>query len=332
MRQPVTRIVVVALLAVAVTFGALTAIPTRTSAGSLSTAIIGMFPKDAGEFAYADLKTARKYPWFAQLNDQLLPPRFHQFEQFLASSGVDPNSQVEELAWASESNGKGDNVVGIALGNFDPSASEAKLKTQKVPSFESQGYRMYAFGSGIAAGDILFLFFDSNTAAFGNRASLEKLIDVRMGGTPSLLTNESLFPMISEANGNGIVWGVLDKEHTAIALQQLVPQAGQFPQAAAIIARIKAMIINISADDKSIDAHLQAVCASVDDANLLSAAFQAGLMYRRYQEASSNPALAKALDGVGVVPTGDRLKINAPISQEQMTALIQSKSFAPPAN
>ena len=311
MRKPVTRIVVVALLALAVAFGAFTAIPTRTSAGSLSTAIIGMFPKDAGEFAYADLKTARKYPWFSQLNDQLLPPRFHQFQQFLASSGVDPNSQVEELAWASESNGKGDNVVGIALGNFDPSASEAKLKTQKVPSFESQGYRMYAFG---------------------NRASLEKLIDVRMGGTPSLLTNESLFPMISEANGNGVVWAVLDKEHTGIALQQLVPQAGQFPQAAAIIARIKAMIININADDKSITAHLQAVCASVDDANLLSAAFQAGLMYRRYQEASSNPALAKALDGVGVIPTGDRLKINANITQEQMTALIQSNSFLPPTN
>src|ERR1700679_1033479 len=133
MRQPVTRIVVVALLAVAVTFGALTAIPTRTSAGSLSTAIIGMFPKDAGEFAYADLKTARKYPGFPQPNDQPLPPRLHQFEQFLSSSGVDPNSQVEELAWASESNGKGDNVVGIALGNFDPSAYEPKLKTQKVP-------------------------------------------------------------------------------------------------------------------------------------------------------------------------------------------------------
>jgi len=332
MRQPVTRLIIFALLAIAVTLGAVSAVPTRTSAGSLSTAIIGMFPKDAGEFAYADLKSARKYPWFAQLNDQLLPPRFHQFEQFLSSSGVDPNSQVEELAWASEANGKGDNVVGIALGNFDPSASEAKLKAQKVPSFESQGYRMYAYGSGVAAGDILFLFFDSNTAAFGNRASLEKLIDVRAGGQPNLLSNESLFPMISEANGNGVVWAVLDKEHTALALQQLVPQAGQFPQAAAIIARIKAMIININADDKGIDAHLQAVCASVDDANLLSAAFQAGLMYRRYQEASTNPALAKALDGVGVTPTGDRLKINAPVTQEQMTTLIQSKAFAVPAN
>jgi hypothetical protein len=332
MRQPVTRSFIIAILAIAVTVGALTANPTQTSAGSLSTAIIAMFPKDSGEFAYADLKAARKYPWFSQLNDQLLPPRFHQFEQFLSSSGVDPNSQVEELAWASEANGKGDNVVGVALGNFDPSASEAKLKAQKVPSFESQGYRMYAYGSGIAAGDILFLFLDSNTAAFGNRASLEKMIDVRMGGTPSLLTNDSLFPMITEANGSGIVWAVLDKEHTSLALQQLVPQAGQFPQAAAIIARIKAMIINIGADDKSIDAHLQAVCASVDDANLLSAAFQAGLMYRRYQEASTNPALAKALDGVGVAPTGDRLKISVPITQEQMTALIQRKSFLPPAN
>jgi hypothetical protein len=332
MKQHISRSFLSIILALAIVFAALTAGPTPSVAGSLSTAVIGMFPKDSGEFAYADLKSARKYPWFAQLNEQLLPPRFHQFEQFLTSSGVDPNSQVEELAWASEANGKGDNIVGIALGNFDPSASEAKLKSQKVPVFESQGYRMYAFGSGIAAGDILFLFLDTNTAAFGNRASLEKLIDVRMGGTPSLLTNDALFPMIAEANGNGVVWAVLDKAHTAIALQQLVPQASQFPQVTAITGRIKAMIINIDADDKRIDAHLQAVCATVDDANLLSAAFQAGLMARRYQEASTNPALAKALDGVGVTPTGDRLKINAPITQEQMTTLIQSKSFAPPAN
>ena len=332
MRQPVKRFTVFILLAIAVTLAAVVAIPSRTPAGSLSTAVIGMFPKDAGEFAYADLKTARKYPWFSQLNDQMLPARFHQFEQFLGSSGVDPNAQVEELAWASMSNGKGDNIVGVALGNFDPSTTEAKFKAQKLPSFEVQGYRMYAFGSGAAAGDILFLFLDTNTAAFGNRASLEKLINVRLGGEPTLLTNDSLFPMISEANGNGTVWAVLDKQHAALAMQQLLPQAQQFPQAAAIMARIKAMIINIDASDSSINAHFQAVCASVDDANLLSAAMQAGLLYRRYQEASTNPALAKALDGVSVTPAGDRLKVNAPISQEQMTSLIQSKAFAAPAN
>ncbi|MFY9805553.1 MAG: hypothetical protein WA211_04000 [Candidatus Acidiferrales bacterium] len=328
MKQSILRSAISSLLAAALLLSTVTIAPSRTSAGTLSTAIIAMFPKNVGEFAYADLKAARKFSWFSQLNDQVLPPRFKQFEQFLGSSGVDPNSQVEEIAWANITSGKGDDTVGIALGQFDPSASEAKLKAQKVPVFEVQGFHLYAFGSGAAAGDILFVFFDANTAAFGNRSVLEHLINVRMGGEETLLTGK-LFPLISEANGNGIIWAILDKDHTHLAMQQLVPQASQFPQAAAIIARMHAMIININADD-GVDAHFQAVCDSVDDANLLSAAMQAGLMYRRYQEAQTNPALAKTIDQVRVTPSGDRLKVDAPVSQEQLMSLIQTKAFAAP--
>ena len=72
----------------------------RAQAGSLSTDIIGMFPKDVGEFAYADMRAARSRPWFPQLRDQLLPGNFRQFEQFLTSAGIDPNTQVDEMAWA----------------------------------------------------------------------------------------------------------------------------------------------------------------------------------------------------------------------------------------
>ncbi len=329
MKHSITRSAISGLLAAALVLSTVTIAPKRAAAGTLSTAIIAMFPKNVGEFAYADLKSARKFSWFSQLNSQVLPPRFKQFEQFLGSSGVDPNSQVEEIAWANITNsGKGDDTVGIALGQFDPSAAETKLKAQKVPVFEVQGFHLYAFGSGAAAGDILFVFFDANTAAFGNRSVLEHLINVRMGGEETLLTGK-LFPLISEANGNGIIWGILDKEHTHLAMQQLVPQASQFPQAAAIIERMHAMIININADD-GVDAHFQAVCDSVDDANLLSAAMQAGLMYRRYQEAQTNPALAKTIDQVRVTPSGDRLKVDAPISQEQLMSLIQTKAFAAP--
>ncbi|MFZ1973400.1 MAG: hypothetical protein WAU89_11180 [Candidatus Acidiferrales bacterium] len=329
MKHSITRSAISGLLAAALILSTVTIVPKRTAAGALSTAIIAMFPKNVGEFAYADLKAARKFSWFSQLNNQVLPPRFKQFEQFLGTSGVDPNSQVEEIAWANITNsGKGDDTVGIALGQFDPSASEAKLKAQKVPVFEVQGFHLYAFGSGAAAGDILFVFFDANTAAFGNRSVLEHLINVRMGGEETLLTGK-LFPLITEANGNGIIWAILDKEHTHLAMQQLVPQASQFPQAATIIDRMHAMIININADD-GVDAHFQAVCDSVDDANLLSAAMQAGLMYRRYQEAQTNPALAKTIDQIRVAPSGDRLKVDAPVSQEQLMSLIQTKAFAAP--
>src|ERR1041384_1279708 len=73
--------------------------PKPARAGRLSTDIIGLFPKEVGEFAYADLKKARTMKWFPQLQEQMLPERFRQFEKFLASAGVDPNTQVEELAW-----------------------------------------------------------------------------------------------------------------------------------------------------------------------------------------------------------------------------------------
>jgi hypothetical protein len=306
-------------------------VPSRTTAGTLSTGVIGMFPKQVGEFAYADLKAARKLSWFPAVQQQLLPPRFKQFEQFLSSAGIDPNSQVDELAWGGfpVSKSGSEDVVGVAMGSFDPASAEMKFKSQKIPMIEFQGYHLYANGSGTGPNDLLFTFIDSNTAAFGHRSALEQLINVRMGGAESLMTNDRLFPLINEANGSGTIWAVLDQNYTHMAMQQLIPQASQFPQAAVIINRLHSMLISVDADNGA-NMHFQAVCDSVDDANLLAAALQAGLMYRRYQDAQTHPELAGVLDNVRVSPNGDRLKVDAPISADQLQTLIRSKSFAVP--
>jgi hypothetical protein len=310
-------------------FAAAVLVPRPASAGSLSTAVIGMFPKQVGEFTYADLKSARKLPWFSQLKEQLLPSHFRDFEKFIAQAGVDPNTQVDELAWGGISATKtsGEEVVGIALGAFNPSASEDRFKAQKLPMFDYHGYHMYAFGSGSGATDILFMFIDANTAAFGSRAALESLIDVRTGVTESVLTNDVIFPLIGEANGGGVVWGVLDKSYAHMALQQLLPEASQFAQAAPIVGRIKAMTITVDAD-KGIDVHFSAVCSTPDDANLLAAGMQGALMMRRYQEAQGHPDLAGALDQVRIAPSGDRLKIELPVTQDQLLSIIKSRALA----
>jgi hypothetical protein len=70
------------------------AVPRTSRAGTVGSDILSMFPKDSGELAYADLKQARQFPWFPQLKEQMLPPKFREFETFLASAGIDPNSQV----------------------------------------------------------------------------------------------------------------------------------------------------------------------------------------------------------------------------------------------
>lgn len=305
--------------------------PRPVSAGTLSTSIVEMFPANVGEFAYADLKSARQYSWFPQLRDQLLPGRFRDFERFLSSAGVDPDTQVQELAWASLSDAKGvtDQVVGIALGQFDPDATEAHFQQQKLPVIQDHSYNLYAFGSGSGAGDIFFMFLDSNTAAFGQRASLDKLLDVRSGDADSLVSNDSMYSLIKDSNGNGLIWAVLNQDYTHLAVQQLLPQANQFPQAADIVKRLKAMTINVDASD-GIDAKFQAVCGSSSDANLLAAALQAGVMYRRYQETQSNPALADALNNVRITPNDDRLTVDAAVTQDQLVTLINSHAFSAP--
>lgn len=314
--------------------------PKPAAAGTLGSDKLALFPKETAELGYADMKKARTMKWFPQLQDQMLPANFKQFEKFLASAGVDPNS-VEELAWGLVPEGltakteavgssavpTGEQVVGVALGNFTPEATKAYFKQQKLPTFDARGYTLYAFGTGSGANDLFFTYFDSSTAAFGHRKLLEEMIEVHFGQQDSLLRNDKLFSLVSEANGSGVVWTVLNPAYTRLAMQQLAPEVQQFPDAAKLITRMQNMIISVNAGE-GIDGKFQAVCGSVDDANSLGQLLQAGMLYKRYQATKDNPDLAQMLEQASVTSAGDRVVLRLSLSDAQMTSLIQHNTFA----
>lgn len=329
------------ILAVSSAFLLLSVTARQAQAGGLGADTINLFPKNVGEFAYADLKTARTLKWFPALQEQMLPERFKQFEKFLASAGVDPNTQVQELAWglvadtpaASNGNGAkasdvptGEEVVGIALGNYNPDSTEAYFKQQKLPTVKLSGFTLYAFGSGSGANDLFFFFLDSNKAAFGQRAQLERMIEVHFGREEGLLRNDKLFSLINEVNGSGVVWAVLDSAYTHLAMSQLAPEVQQFPEAAKLIHRMQSMLITATASS-GLDGKFQAVCGSPSDANTLSQLVAAGLLYKKYQ-AKDNPELGQLLDQTNVTPSGDRLVVRMNVSDDQMTSLIRHNTFA----
>jgi hypothetical protein len=317
----------------------LSAKPAR--AGQLGADVIALFPKEVGEFAYADLKKARTMNWFPQLQEQMLPDRFRQFEKFLASAGVDPNSQVEELAWGLVAEGvnnktdgagssavpTGESIVGVALGNYNPETTEAYFKKQKLPTFKARNYTLYAFGSGSGANDLFFFFIDSSTAAFGHRSLLEKMVEVRFGAEDGLQRNEKFFPLVNEANGSGVVWAVLNPAYTRLAMKQLAPEINQFPEAAKLVQRMQNMLINVDAGS-GLDGKFQAVCGSVEDANSLGQLLQMGLLYKQYQAKTENPDMAQLLTQASVTPSGDRIVVRMNLTDDQMTSLIRRNTFA----
>jgi hypothetical protein len=336
---PVAGILKVAAVLALLTSTLLTPQPAR--ADRLGTDIIALFPKEVGEFAYADLKKARGMKWFPQLQEQMLPDRFKQFEKFLASAGVDPNSQVEELAWGLVAEGvtsktegagssampTGEQIVGVALGNYNPDSTEAYFKRQKLPTFKARTYTLYAFGTGAGPSDLFFLFIDSSTAAFGHRSVLEKMVEVRSGAEESLMHNDKFFPLVNEANGSGIVWAVLNPAYTRLGMQQLAPEVEQFPEASKLVSRMQNMLINVNAGS-GIDGKFQAICGSPEDANTLAQLLQAGLLYKRYQAGKDNPDLADMLDKARIVPSGDRVILNMALTDDQMSSLIKHNTFA----
>jgi hypothetical protein len=332
----VRRVVAVGILAALTMFA-----PKPARAGRLGADIIALFPKEVGEFAYADLKKARTLAWFPQLQQQMLPERFRQFEKFLASAGVDPNTQVEELAWGLVAEGvtsktegvgsaavpTGEQIVGVALGNYNPESTEAYFKAQKLPTFKARNYTLYAFGTGSGANDLFFFFIDSSTAAFGHRALLEKMIEVRFGGEEGLMRNDKFFPLVNEANGTGVFWSVLNPAYTRLAMQQLAPEIQQFPDAAKIVTRMQNMIINVDASS-GIDGKFQGICGSTDDANTLGQLLQMGLLYKQYQSKTENPDMAQLLTQASVTPSGDRIVVHMTLTDDQMASLIKRNTFA----
>jgi len=316
---------------------ALALAPAPAAASPVNSDIISMFPKNAGEIAYANLKAARQYPWFESLKEQMLPARFKQFEAFLKSACIDPDSQAEELTWAmvpsmpanatATSVPSGEEVVGVALGQFQPDVTEAYFQSKKLASVKIHDFNLYAFGSGSGPGDLFFFFLDANTAAFGQRKQLEQLIAVRYGEAEGVMTNSDLAPLVSEANGSGLVWAVLDPAYTRLAIQQLAAGASQFPQAAQVIAQLKSLIITFDASS-GIQVHFQAVCATADAANTFAGLLQAGLLLQKYQAQQTNPDLAQMFDQTEVSPNGDRLDIRLSLSNDQVIALIRRNTFA----
>ena len=251
---------------------------------------------------------------------------------------MDPNSQVTELAWAlipgksTTDTGSGavpssEQIVGVALGQFQPSSAEAYFTAKKLPIVKVRTFSLFAFGGGSGPNDLFFFFIDSNTAAFGQRQELEKMIGIRFGEGQGLYSNNDMTALVNQTNGNGTVWAVLSAAYTRLAMQQLVPETAQFPAAAQLTSKLKAMTIGIKGGS-GVDAKFEAVCGSTEDANTFAALLQAGLMYRKYQIGDKNPDLGKLLDSAQITPAGDRLDLKLSLTDGQMLSLIHRNTFA----
>jgi hypothetical protein len=303
--------------------------PHSAHAGSVGSTILGLFPRNVGQVAYLDVREARRHAWFEPLREQMLPTRFRQFVRFLGSIGVGLDSQVHDLVWAAipADRTTPEQVVGLALGEFSPEQVQTQCRQLHLPQKTLRGYTLYAFGSGASPYDVFFFFLDSNTAVFGQSRALESLLAVRFGEAESLLRNPELAGLVEQLDGQATFWAALGRFYAQLGVRQFLPELGEFGQAAPLLQRIRGMLITVDAGS-GVQAQFEGILPGPDDANLLAALLEAGLLYRRYQAGGAAQGLPALLDQAQVIPRGDRLDVRLQVSDQQLNELIRQRVFA----
>jgi hypothetical protein len=297
--------------------------PPIAEAGALRSDVQFLLPKESGEVAYLDLIALRASPHYFSLKNRLLPPRFGQFERFARIVGVEPDKDLDWLAWALVPPGPerpGELFLGLAEGRFSPERVEQTFRLQKRKLDYHRGQTLFPMSGGEAE-DLVFTFLDSSTVAFGTRTGVELLLATRFGNHENLLQNELLTSRMLEVNGRAPVWVVLDAGYTRLAVRQLLPEAAKFPEFERVNDRFHSATMQIGVD-RSISLRFEAWCEQPVDAQNLTLLLQTGFMAQSWQAAKANPPLSSVLRTAVVNSAGVRVEVRVEIPEQDVRDLL----------
>jgi hypothetical protein len=311
---------VVAALAAAAIFT-----PHLANASALDTSVVQMFPKEIGEVGYLDLKAARQLPWFAVAERNLLPLRFRKVEFFLSAAGLNISTQVDSLAWGTlpATKTRGEGIVGVAFGHFSSSTVEDYFRQRNLPAVESRGLRLLEISGGETSNDVFLVFLDPSTVVFGQRAALDRFLAVYFQSNENLTQNSALYPLIQDAREDSVAWAVWNKNYAHAALQQLLPQAAQIPQAAALLDHIQSMEFDVTNQGR-LSAQAEIVCSSPADAVTLAALLQTGIAYRENDSAQDGSQPSSVFDKIRVTANTGHVEIEFPVGADQLDSALRS--------
>ncbi len=298
------------------------------AAQSLSTTTMALYPKEAGEIAYADLRSLRQSPHYARLHTQVLPERVRLLEQFATGLGIDFETQAQQLSWAvipGEAEGAVE-LVSIAEGNFSPATVLERAKANKLATREVGGQTLISVGKNERGQMFVLTFTDPTTLVFGAEAAVEALLKRRAAGQSAAFENPLLSPLIKEVNGKHPVWTVMDRRFAVVAIRQMAPSIAARPEMDVLLANLNAAVATMTLT-KDLVSEADLLSKGAMEAQLFAAVIQGGLSLAAIQAASSNPDLAQALRSASISVNNDRVEAKLNLQENQVTALLANNNL-----
>lgn len=291
------------------------------SAASLGTAASTVIPAETQQIINVDYRKLKDSPSALALKQRVLPDPLKQFEGALRGVGINPDSDVESLTFASFRPGRGQGlrVIGVAQGQFSKAKVLRKLKAKKVKPAKFRRAFLYPMVNGL---DMTFL--DDNTLLFGDRVAIERALATRDGEAQGLSANAEVTSLVASVD-QATVWSVLDTTGTQHMLRSALGEASKLGDYEMLKKRLYGSYYTIEFPS-GVDFDLSVLTADAMTATTLSSVIKAGMMYRKLSAQSG--AEKTALESTSVESNSDKLRLRFRADDKRFQSLLNSDLFA----
>ncbi len=276
-------------------------------------------PGDLLQLISVDYRALKDSPTAMALKNQLMPDNIKQFEAALKNIGLDPDKDIDTLAFASFHAGKqGVKTVGVAAGPFNMKAVLKKMKLQKfVPKKYGQS-EIYPMDGGF-----VMSFLDDSTLLFGDSTSIRVALDTRDGQVLSLDTNGEMADMMSSVD-SAPVWSILDQVGTQNAMRSAMGDASKIADYETLKKRLLGSRYTMNFNS-GVNFDLTVVTADSMTAGTLSSVVKAGILFKKM---SATPAEKIAVENTTVDSDGSNVAVHFKANDQQFQSLMHSELFA----
>ncbi len=302
---------VMVLLAVVVVAMA-NAMPLNSSARSV-------IPAELQQLISVDYRALKDSGTAMQLKQQLMPDNIKEFEAALKGVGIDPDKDVDTLAFAAFRTAKGGTKqVGVAAGPFAMKTVVKKMTLRKIKPTKYRTSSIYPMDGGM-----MMSFLDDSTLLFGELSAVKVALDTRDGLTLSLDTNSTMADMMADVD-SGPVWSILDQQGTQNVMRSALGEAAKVADYDTIKKRLLGSRYTMSFNS-GVNFDLTVVSSDTVSAATLSSLVKAGLLYKKM---SASGAEKIAMDNTSVESDGSNVQFHFKSSDQQFQSLMHSELFA----
>jgi hypothetical protein len=285
----------------------------------LNSSARAVVPADLQQLISVDYRALRDSATAMQLKQQLLPDNLKEFEVALKGIGIDPDKDVDTLAFAAFRTPKqGVKQVGVAAGPFAMKAVLKKMTAQKIKPTKYHTSNIYPMDGGM-----VMCFLDDSTLLFGEMSAVKMALDTRDGEILSLDTNSTMSDMMSNAD-SAAVWSILDQQGTQNVMRSALGEAAKVADYDTIKKRLLGSHYTMNFTS-GVNFDLTVVASDALSAATLSSLVKAGLLYKKMSASASEKV---AMDNTSVDSDGSNVQFHFKSSDQQFQSLMHSELFA----